>query len=451
MGADDNEPDGKFQFHPWPDLLKRERRELLVDDLIFTTGVTTLVAPSGEGKTTFALSIALSVETGKWGEKVVKSRPVLWIAGEGQDDLRPMFEAWMQLHPGCAPPQGCFMDGPVDLSSDTETDALIKKLDGLPPTLIVTDALADMIGDLDENSSKDVNRVYRNIWRVVRANNGSFLIPHHTGWDTGREKGSTAIRAKSDILVQIIKFDVAAGTVKLKHHKRRGGKKQDLAFQVKLVPVAGYPQPIPIVTGVKLAGGVNLDQPFRRSVNAEAGLTVLHNEFPHGATWAEWFEAWQRRQKAAGNAQSKSSFIRVVRELTTLGEVYKEGDGEGAIYTTVVNQNSGLNQNSNSTVPVSSQVLDIGPGMNDTGSTSAKPVSNQCHDTGSINSGNGQNSVASDNSDEAFEAQIKASVGEGPTADAMRKARAEQKAAKAQELAAKTEARIAEEMKRMKR
>ena len=89
--------------------------------------------------------------------------------------------------------------------------------------------------------------------------------------------------------------------------------------------------------------------------------------------------------------------------------------------------------------------------MNDTGSTSAKPVSNQCHDTGSINSGNGQNSVASDDSDEAFEAQIKASVGEGPTADAMRKARAEQKAAKAQELAAKTEARIAEEMKRMKR
>ena len=87
--------------------------------------------------------------------------------------------------------------------------------------------------------------------------------------------------------------------------------------------------------------------------------------------------------------------------------------------------------------------------MNDTGSTSAKPVSNQCHDTGSINSGNGQNSVASDDSDEAFEAQIKASVGEGPTADAMRKARAEQKAAK--ELAAKTEARIAEEMKRMKR
>jgi hypothetical protein len=402
MGAD--EPDDKFQFHPWSDLLKRERRELLVDDLLFTTGVTTLTAPSGEGKTTLALSIALSVDTGSWGAKTIKPRPVLWIAGEGQDDLRPMFEAWMQLHPGCAPPQGCFMDGPVDLSSDAETDALIKKLDGLPPTLIITDALADMIGDLEEDRSKDINRVYRNIWRVVRANNGSFLIPHHTGWDKDRERGSTAIRAKSDIVAHITKFDTAAGLVKLKHNKRRGGTKlAEFAFEVKLVPVPGYPQSIPIVTGVRLAGGINVDQPFRRSANAEAGLTVLRNEFPQGATWAEWLEAWQVRQTAAGRASSKATFNRVLEELggdidkSGRGlDVSKQGEGEGAIWRANATGAEAQSHHSNPTEPVSSQVpyRDLGE-MRPVG-TSIAPVSNQSHETDSTE-GCGEKSTTESN------------------------------------------------------
>lgn len=314
-GAD--ELDDNPQHHPWPDLLKRERRELLLDDLLFTTGVTTLTAPSGEGKTTLALSVALTVNTGsKWDGKLIKPRPVLWVAGEGQDDLRPMFEAWMKLHPNCAPPQGGFIDEAIDLSSEANTDKLIKKLEDLPPHLIVTDALADMIGDLEEDRSKDVNKVYRNIWRVIRANNGSFLVPHHAGWDKDRERGSTAIRAKSDIVAHITRFDPVAGLIKLKHNKRRGGTKlKEFAFEVKLVPVPGYPQPIPIVTGIRAAAGIYLDQPYRRSANAETALAVLHNEFPHGATWAEWFEAWQRQQKHAGNAASKSTFIRVLKEL----------------------------------------------------------------------------------------------------------------------------------------
>ena len=84
----------------------------------------------------------------------------------------------------------------------------------------------------------------------MQKNKGCFFIPHHSGWDEKRERGSTAIRAKSDILVQITKFDPGAGIIKLKHHKRRGGRKLDeFCFEVKLVEVDGYPQAIPIVTG----------------------------------------------------------------------------------------------------------------------------------------------------------------------------------------------------------
>jgi hypothetical protein len=40
------------------------------------------------------MSVALTVDTGGVrGGKIIKKRPVWWIAKEGQDDLRPMFEA----------------------------------------------------------------------------------------------------------------------------------------------------------------------------------------------------------------------------------------------------------------------------------------------------------------------------------------------------------------------
>ena len=107
MGAD--EESDKLHSYPWPELLKRPRREMLVDELLFTTGVTTLVAPSGEGKTTLALSVSLTVATGgMWAGKIVKPRPVIWVAGEGQDDLRPMYEAWIKEHSNCPGPARLF-------------------------------------------------------------------------------------------------------------------------------------------------------------------------------------------------------------------------------------------------------------------------------------------------------------------------------------------------------
>jgi hypothetical protein len=118
-------------------------------------------------------------------------------------------------------------------------------------------------------------------------------------------------------------------------------------YEVKLITVAGYPQPIPIVTGIKGCAGVDLDKPFRRSRNAQAGFDVLGIQFPRGATWAEWFRAWVHRQKAAGEASSKSTFNRVVEELSSghIPDVVKEGEGEGAIWrvnpTTWASENSG--------------------------------------------------------------------------------------------------------------
>jgi AAA domain len=275
------------KLHPcsWAELLRRKHREMLIDDLLFTTGVTTLVAPSGEGKTTFAMSIALAVDLGMWGDKLIQRRPVVWIAGEGQDDLKPMYQAIMQQTHNRSNPEGFYLEEPVNLSSWNETNKLINLLNGMPPTLIIADALADMLGDLNEDTAKDINQVYRNIWRIVRANKACFLIPHHSGWDDRRERGSTAIRAKSDIVAQIIAFNPETGVAELRHNKRRGGAKlKQFFFGIDLVPVAGYTEPIPIVSGPKI---IIQQQPINPvEVNARNIVEMMVQHFPDGAPFS---------------------------------------------------------------------------------------------------------------------------------------------------------------------
>jgi len=183
------------------------------------------------------------------------------------------------------------MEEAVDFSDSREVNKLIKHLKDIktPPPLIVADALADILGHLNEDKAHDINQVYRNIWRVVHAHDASFGVLHHSGWDENRERGSTAIRAKSDILAQIVSFDPENGEVELKHHKLRGGAPLKQFFlSVKLVPVGGYPQPIPIVTGPKSTLEKIMSEPIDADERKARELVeIMVQHFPDGATWSQ--------------------------------------------------------------------------------------------------------------------------------------------------------------------
>src|SRR6516164_4843161 len=56
-----DEDEDTIEIHPLSALMNRKRREELVENLLFRKGITTLVAQSGEGKTTTAASIAVLV------------------------------------------------------------------------------------------------------------------------------------------------------------------------------------------------------------------------------------------------------------------------------------------------------------------------------------------------------------------------------------------------------
>jgi hypothetical protein len=251
MSNSPDDDDDELQSFPWPAILNFPKREILIPDLAFSAGISTVVAESGGGKTTLVSSASWTVGIGgSWAGKVIKKRPVIWVAGEGQYDLSPMYQAWMTAHPGCPVPKGRFLIEPIDFASASETTKLKKLVQDMEPPLVVTDALADMLGGLDESKNKDMQGIYKNMWQVVFANSASLIVPHHSGWDSNRERGATTIRAKSDIVVQIVDYDPVGGFIELKHHKRRGGAKRErFTLGVQLVQVEGCPEKVPIVTG----------------------------------------------------------------------------------------------------------------------------------------------------------------------------------------------------------
>ena len=141
-------------------------------------------------------------------------------------------------------------------------------LAGEQPALIIADALADMIGMLDEDKAQHITQVYKNLRRLEQATGSAIFVLHHEGWSKGRERGSTAIRAKGDIVPRIVKFNPEEGYVEFEHLKRRGGAKlKKFRYELKLVRVEGCEQPVPIVTG-KMSS-VDVDYELNRNFTAD--------------------------------------------------------------------------------------------------------------------------------------------------------------------------------------
>lgn len=298
-----------LQYFPWSELRKRPRRKLLMPQICFEKGVTTWVAQSGWGKTTTVLSVAMTIGTGGvWDGLAIKKCPFIWNAGEDLDGVRAMEEAWRRAHPEACDPEAWFLDGEVDLSTDANVTELLRKLADLPMSpLIVFDALTDMIGDLNEDSAQDMTRVYKGgLRRISEERNASVIALHHSGWNTARERGSSAIRGKSDIVIRGKKFDVKNGIVGQEHLKLRDGVKLKLfGYEMKLVSVPGYPEKVPIVTGVRTDAKLKEDEanevlnqrPGKRPNEAETcarklvELLLDKEKFPGGATSGELEEA----------------------------------------------------------------------------------------------------------------------------------------------------------------
>ena len=169
-------------------------------------GFTLLWGPSGSGKTFLVLSWALSVATGApWlGNPVAQGR-VVYVSPEGRFGLSQRVAAWMSATGTTVEPHMSWVLQSVDLLSHRAADEFIAAIEesGPPPTLLIIDPLAPSLGGGDESATKDMAAAIVTLQRLRDRFGCALLIVHHAGWDARHERGSTALRAAADTVIEM--------------------------------------------------------------------------------------------------------------------------------------------------------------------------------------------------------------------------------------------------------
>jgi hypothetical protein len=210
-----------------------KRPEWLVDEVLVEGSVISLYGPSGSLKSFVAIDIAMSVATGfDWHGREVKQGPVVYVTGEGRDQIGFRLDAWERA-------RGYTADAPIFVVplgiavSDPEwVGHLMAAIDGATstPAMIWLDTLARTFGAGDENSQKDMNAFISGMDALRDRYRCVVGVVHHTGKESERGlRGSSALYAAMDT---VIRTDRTAGNllVTLKNQQPHGKQKDAAEF-----------------------------------------------------------------------------------------------------------------------------------------------------------------------------------------------------------------------------
>lgn len=299
----------KFEFVPLSALRGRPPFVWLYQPIVYEQAVTMLAGESAQGKTTISLHVALSLATD--GQRVV------WVAGEGDYDIGPRAEAWLNLHqrewPGnfdVLPHEVHFMDG-------TSVDAFIESLRKMRPRLVVLDSLMNMMTGGDENYAKDATKFMNICWAIVKQTGASVLVIHHAGWEGSRERGSSVLRSSpvQSFLCKMLQGSGTAPTlVTLECKKNRRGRLiGNLSYLAQDMMVAG--ESVLAISGPSGA-------PARTEPVDLGKVEALRSTFRlHYATTGATAGELQ-----ALTGMSDSTFQRAMREMIRAGEIVFDGE-----------------------------------------------------------------------------------------------------------------------------
>jgi len=160
----------------------------------------------GCGKSFLAIDWACRVATGTpWRGHDVRSGPVVYVAGEGQQGFGRRIRAWSEHHGVSLADMPLYLAPAVAIPSATDLVALVTAIDaGVTallgqPILIVLDTLARCFGGGDENSTQDMSRFVAACDAIRQRYSCTILVVHHAGHgDKSRARGAIALKAALD-------------------------------------------------------------------------------------------------------------------------------------------------------------------------------------------------------------------------------------------------------------
>jgi hypothetical protein len=162
----------------------------------------------GVGKSLWALHVARCVAAGIscFGDSVLQTN-VLVIAAEGAQGIRKRIRAWDDEYGVEAVAGIRYICDPIPFD---DRDAVIEcarlcRCQGFVPGLFIVDTVAATTSTgFDENSTFQMKQFLDGILLFQREFNGAgALLIHHSGHNSSRERGSTALRARADVMLRL--------------------------------------------------------------------------------------------------------------------------------------------------------------------------------------------------------------------------------------------------------
>lgn len=155
-------------------------------------GLVIIYGPSGTGKSFLGLWFAL---------QIAQNKPVIYMAYEGEYGYQARIRA-AQNHYGYR--QGLTLTlGQVDLMSDAEFLTFVEAARKVGPGAIFVDTLARSMGDMDENSTRDMNIFTGRCNHLMAELDCSVVLVHHTNKGGSVERGSVVLRGAADVMIRL--------------------------------------------------------------------------------------------------------------------------------------------------------------------------------------------------------------------------------------------------------
>lgn len=231
--------EARFKLYTAAEFVVRTKATWLIKDVLPHANFGVLYGASGSGKSFFAFDMAAAISRGiDWrGHKTTKGR-VLWIAAEGQEDMRKRVTGYCMsqgITPEDLPMK--FIDSAPNLMDVADVKALIKKIKEQGEfDLIVIDTLAQVMPGGNENSGEDMGKVMGHCKEITRHTSAMVEAIHHSGKDESRgARGWSGLRAACDFEYEVIRAgeDRVATVTKMKG----GADGDEFGFRLETVVV----------------------------------------------------------------------------------------------------------------------------------------------------------------------------------------------------------------------
>jgi len=274
-------------------------------------GLTVIYGTSGVGKSFFIIDRAL---------KIAQDKPVIYAALEGESGVPSRIDAWCK-HYQKEEGELILCLGEVNFFDDAESNLWIEGAKAIQPHMVIVDTLARAMGEGDENSTRDMNKLMSLCKRIYTALGCAVVLVHHTGKDGQQERGSYSLRGAADSMIQLVDDDEF---IQVECTKTKDAK----PFQTYFMTLK------PIDVGVIDATGKRLETPVivlgdpnrsdelnELTIKQRKVLQVMAMDiFEHGCSVAEIAETAHNMDRKGVN--------KVVSRLKKLGYVHQEAPRE---------------------------------------------------------------------------------------------------------------------------